>query len=256
MKINTTRPMTPRGNPHHGFTLVELLVTITIIVVLAALIFSITGKIRASAQQATALSAMRQVAVANVAYYTENNGSINVIRDNGERGLYEGGGGNKWFTNTFVGRMQPYLFAGIESSDGNVFQDQIISSFADLFRTTDIKTMAGTPFSGMTTYGDISGIPNPIAVNFNLRPKWGAQVPPRQVSSIEDPSRTLYLSYGRYYFDNTHGRVYTPVPKPGERPRGIYYLPNYQGIFCFLDGHVEMLSPPISEDLFGKPPTN
>jgi len=110
---NTTHIVTPRRSPCHGFTLVELLVTITIIIVLASLSFSITGKIRASAQQTTLLSAMRQIGIANVGYSAENNGDINVIRDASEKGPYEGGGGDKWFTNSFMGRMQPFLFGGL-----------------------------------------------------------------------------------------------------------------------------------------------
>lgn len=253
--IKKTHIGIPHGNPHHGFTLVELLMTITIIIVLAALSFVITGKIRASAQQTNALSAMRQIGVANVAYYSENNGDINVIRDAGEWGKYEGNG-MKFASNSFVGRMQPYLFADLESLGEKPLATQITSAFSNLFKTTDLKTMAGTPFSGVTVTTDGSGIRNPLAVNINLRPKWGKDSPPRRVSSIEDPSRTLYTTYGRYYFDETHGSVYTPLPKPGDRTRGIYYLPNRQGIFCFVDGHVEMLSPPLSENLYGTPPTN
>lgn len=83
MEINKTRIGIPRGKTRQGFTLVELLVTI--IIVLAAMVFVVTGKIRANAQQANAVSALRQIGIANVGCYTENNGAINVIRDSGQR---------------------------------------------------------------------------------------------------------------------------------------------------------------------------
>lgn len=246
------RIVLPRRGTRHGFTLVELLVTITIIIVLAALSVVVNGKVRDSARQANAISAMRQIGVANIGYYSENSGSINVIRDDGEKGSFESGGTDGWFKNSFVGRMQPFLFSGLDSGSGKTLAKQIEAAFADLYKTTDFKTMAGTSFSGVWPYADTSGILNPIAVNTNLRPKWGAASPPLKVSSIDDPSSMLYLTYGRYYFTKEHGKIYTPMPE-GKGVRGIHYLPNRQGIFCFLDGHIEVLSPPILEKFFEQP---
>lgn len=47
-----------------GFTLIELLIVIAIIAVLAALLFSVFGKARAQARQATCISNQRQIAIA------------------------------------------------------------------------------------------------------------------------------------------------------------------------------------------------
>jgi prepilin-type N-terminal cleavage/methylation domain-containing protein len=249
MKSSSTRIASLRVNRHRGFTLVELLVCITIIIVLAALVFSITGKIRASAQQATAMSSLRQIGIANVAYSSENNGDINVIRDTGEWGSFEGPG-SAYASNSFVGRMQPFLFAGIGTKDEKSLKNETYSAFRDLFQTSDLASMAGTPFSGVPIYADGSGIHNPISVNSKLRPVWGKTSPPLRVSSFGSPANVLYLTYGRYYFDLLQGSTYTPMPLPGDRRRTIYYLPNRKAIFCFLDGHIEMLSPPIPERLF------
>lgn len=249
MKINSIRIGIPRDNKSHGFTLVELLVSITIITVLAAMVFTITGKVRASAQQANALSSLRQIGIANVAYYTENNGAINVVRDAGEWGPYEGPG-TAYATNSFMGRMQPYLFASIGATGEKALATELKSSLNTLFNTTDPKTMAGTLFSGVTVTTDGSGISNPISVNSELRPDWGKINPPLRVSNFGDPSDILYLTYGRYYFDLLQGSKYSPLPLPGDRKRTIYYLPNRKGLFTFLDGHVEMLSPPLQERMF------
>lgn len=248
MKIRTTLIGIQQGKPRLGFTLVELLVTITIIIVLAALVFGVTGKIRASAQQTNAMSSLRQIGIANVAYSTEHNGAINVIRDTGEWGSGYEGPGSAYASNSFVGRMGPYLFAGLETTNEKTLAAGIKSSLGALFNTSNLASMAGTPFSGVPVYGDSSGINNPISVNLNLRPIW--RNPPLKVSSFGDPSGVLYLTYGRYYFDFLQGSAYTPLPLPGDRRRTIYYLPNRKAIFCFLDGHVEMLSPPIPERRF------
>ena len=253
--ITKARIGMPRSMPHHGFTLVELLISITIIIVLAALAFAVTGKIRASAQQSNLLSAMRQIGIANVAYYSENNGNINVIRDATEKGSYEGAGG-KWVSNSFMGRMQPYLFSGLEATDQKRLATEIKTSLSSLLVTSDLKTMAGTTFSGVPVTTDASAVPNPISINDRLRPKWGNANPPMRVSSYGDPSGILYMTYGRYYFSPEMGQTYTPLPQGDDRRRAIYYLPNRKGIFAFLDGHVELLSPPIDERLFGERPAS
>lgn len=54
-----------------GFTLAELLVTITIIVVLAALSVVGVSRMRSSANNSTCVSNIRQLAVAGLAYSTE-----------------------------------------------------------------------------------------------------------------------------------------------------------------------------------------
>lgn len=252
--IHITRTGVTQGKPRQGFTLVELLVSITIIIVLAALVFAVSGKIRANAQQSNLVSAMRQIGIANVSYYSENNGSINVIRDATEKGSYEGAGG-KWVGDSFMGRMQPYLFSGLETSDQKKLAASIRTSLGGLFGTTDLKTMAGSPFSGVPVTTDASAIPNPISVNDRLRPRWGNANPPQRVSSYGDPSGILYMTYGRYYFNPLLCEKYTPLPRAGDNRRAIYFLPNRKGIFCFLDGHVEMLSPPIEERRLGlRPP--
>lgn len=249
MKIEATPIGIPQAPRHGGFTLVELLVSITIIIVLASLVFVVTGRIRASAQQTNAMSALRQTGIANVAYQTENNGAINVIRDAGEWGPHEGPG-TAYASNSFMGRMQPYLFAGLGANGEKALAAEIKSSLNVLFNTTDPKTMAGTLFSGVPVTTDGSGISNPISVNSELRPEWGKLNPPLRVSNFGDPSDILYLTYGRYYFDELQGSKYTPLPLPGDRRRTIYYLPNRKAIFSFLDGHVEMLAPPLPERLF------
>lgn len=237
-----------------GFTLVELLVSVTIIITLAALVFAVTVKVRSSAQQTSAMFALQQIGTANLAYSSENNGAINVVRDAGEWGPWEGNG-MRYATNSFIGRMAPYLFPDLNTTNEKVFATEVKSSLNALFKTTDPKTMAGTIFEGVPVTSDGSGFSNPISVNGSLRPKWGKDNPLLRASSFGDPSGILYLTYGRYYFDQKQASAYRPLPGPGDRSRTIYYLPNRKGIFVFLDGHVEMLTPPISERFFPERPT-
>lgn len=59
-----------------AFTLVELLVVITIIVVLAGLLFSLTSKMKNRASSAISLSNLRQVAAAIMASASDNNSNL------------------------------------------------------------------------------------------------------------------------------------------------------------------------------------
>ena len=144
MKTKNIRGGVPQGKPGPGFTLVELLVAITIIIVLAALVFASPEKSGPSAQQANAVSAMRQIGIANVGYYSENNGNINVIRDAAEKGSYEGAGG-KWVSNSFMGRMQPYLFSGLETSD----QKKLAAAITNLLSANCSAPPTSRPWPGL-----------------------------------------------------------------------------------------------------------
>lgn len=72
-----------------GFTLVELLVVILIVIVLASLSFLGFSRIRAAADSATTVSNMRQLQVANQSYASDHNGryaSYKVLDE--EKGTY------------------------------------------------------------------------------------------------------------------------------------------------------------------------
>jgi len=230
-----------------GFTLIELLISITIIIVLAALVFTVTGKVRSKAFEANAVTALRQVGTAHIAYAADNNGAINMLRDVGER--QQEGRGGRWVADTFWGRMQPYLFTGIESGNQARLKQQLELSINGFFNSTNAKTMAGTPFQGVAVYGDLSGLPVPFGFNGQIRPAWNQ--PQTRLASVGDPARTIYCAYGRYFLRVSDGKEYRPLPtQGGSGARGYFFLNNRSAIVCFLDGHVEMLTPPIPDRLY------
>lgn len=59
-----------------GFTLIELLVVITIIAMLAAMLFPVFGNVRSSAEKAKCASNMRQIGMAVLEYVHENDGVL------------------------------------------------------------------------------------------------------------------------------------------------------------------------------------
>lgn len=68
--------ITPRSNPTHarGFTLVELMVAITITVILAALVFLGGKGVRQKADLATTINRLQGLAQANASYAADHNG--------------------------------------------------------------------------------------------------------------------------------------------------------------------------------------
>jgi prepilin-type N-terminal cleavage/methylation domain-containing protein len=60
-----------------AFTLIELLVVIAIIAILAAILFPVFAQAKAAAKTTSALSNLKQIAVANVLYMQDSDGSVN-----------------------------------------------------------------------------------------------------------------------------------------------------------------------------------
>jgi prepilin-type N-terminal cleavage/methylation domain-containing protein len=78
--MNTrTSEFTTRGHKtdaEHGFTLVELLVSIAIVAVLAALLFAVGSNFVKRAQMTTNMNTMRQIGIALLAYTGEHDGRL------------------------------------------------------------------------------------------------------------------------------------------------------------------------------------
>jgi len=246
MKRKPNRISTSQANLsfHRGFTLIELLVSITIILVLAALTMVVTGKLRASAYRANAMSSLRQVAAMNVAYSAENLGDINTMRYVGDP---KEGGGGAWVKNSFWGRLQPYLFPDVSENNQTRLKMELNERLDQLFNTPDADTMVNTVLNGSRIYHDGSGLPVPLAFNKNLN-KWGEIL---KVSSFSDPAQVLYAVYGFGLFDEADGETYIERPADRSKPENnIYYLDDRKAMAAFLDGHIESLSAPIPDRRF------
>jgi len=223
----------------NGFTLVELLVVITIIAVLAAVVMTLTQKIKARAYQANALSTLRQLGTFHVGYAAENSGDINTMRYGGDP---KEGGASGWVANTFWGRNQSFLFPDSAPTAQGQLGVALKRRINTLFSTPDSSKMTKTAISKSKIYHDTSGLPVPLAFNQNLVP-WGRF---EKVSNFSDPSQVLYATYGFNVFTETNGQAYVARALDGITVKNpIYYLEDAKMLAIFLDGHVEALSAPI-----------
>ena len=236
-----------------GFTLVELLVVITIIAVLASIVIVMTQKIRTRAQQANALSSLRQVGMFHVSYAMENAGDINTLRWDGDKLEGKlGGGGNAWVSNTFWGRFRSFLFSDSPPTDQKQLNDQLLIRICQLMGTPtpargEKLKMKNTVISDTPINYDTSGLPVPLAFNADLATynRWV------KVSSVSDPSQVLYATYGSGQFNENDGKAYAPMPRNGVSATSkIYYLDDRKALFIFVDGHVEALAAPIAARKF------
>jgi prepilin-type N-terminal cleavage/methylation domain-containing protein/prepilin-type processing-associated H-X9-DG protein len=105
------RPGFEIRRPHSGndgFTMVELLVVVTIIIVLAAVVFATFRRVTASAHRATCMGIMRQYAVAVNGYLADHQNRMPNIQSNWQTPNYSSQGGNQIY-----GHILPYL--GLET---------------------------------------------------------------------------------------------------------------------------------------------
>lgn len=89
---------------HTGFTLVEVLVVISIIVVLAALSFMGVSRMRNSANKVIATRNLSQLQIANASYAADHNGYyVDPIAFDSEGATYTSWAGNPEFVNMLIG---------------------------------------------------------------------------------------------------------------------------------------------------------
>jgi prepilin-type N-terminal cleavage/methylation domain-containing protein len=233
-----------------GFTLVELLIVIAIIAVLALLVFGLSSKMVQKARKVASINGMRQVAVGTLSYSSENNGSLNRVIFTGENTiLFEPipGLGDRWVSNTFWGRLQPYLFPDLKASNQSQLGADIRERVAQMLSTKNLNTMQGTPFQDSRIYTDTSGIRLPFAFNTSVS-QWNKL---SKLQSFDDTARVVYFSYGFSTFNESDAQVAVPPPiKNPSAESNIFWFPDGTAAFTFLDGHLEVLSPPLKAERF------
>ena len=223
-----------------GFTLIELLICILIVAILAVISFSLAGRFKNNARQVNAMGALREVAVANAGFAAENSGKINTMRWVGDPEE-----GKPWISNSYWGRMAPYLFSGATNNNQKELQKEIKSSLRSFFSTSNPSKMTGTVLDGSRIYHDASGLPVPFGFN-KEHYSWGKWA---SITQIENPARVMYVTYGFGFVTEDKAKEFQERPTDNTS-KPIYFMDDGKAIVVFLDGHTESVSAPFSGRMF------
>jgi len=207
----------------HGFTLVELLVTITIIVVLAAASLSGFKFSMKKVQMAKTLDNMRQLAAGTMLYAQDHNGYI-PRGDEGADGAGLGGRGIIWINHIAPNIGYPELDPRADSPMLNKSRDGMDQWTYLLTRYKDAPFVSAE-FEGdelakaKKKTGDAMG-----GIGYNIQPllptssannaSWGNPSAPIALSAITDHSdRCMYASSYDWHLADTPSRAYNRFGK-------------------------------------------
>jgi prepilin-type N-terminal cleavage/methylation domain-containing protein/prepilin-type processing-associated H-X9-DG protein len=207
---------------YRGFTLVEMLVTITIIVVLAALSLVGINRLRDGSRRAVSIGQLRQLGIGMTTFAAENNGYLPMSRK----------GSIYWPT-----LIHPYLASEIFLRPGSKNVPASPTQPEGYFGGVSALTAAGLPIRwNYIINGGGANLPFYEAPSSegNLDNARGYS---RSYASIEQPQRTVFMAEGKegnWWFNNA-GAV-TDSPR-------IYRWKNGTSNVLFGDGSTRTMNP-------------
>ena len=203
--------MSGPGQTTGAFTLLELLIVITIIAILAGLVLGVLGSVNAMRDQARSASNLRQWGVALAAYANDNDGYI-PRRGQGVQPVGQLTRPEDWFN-----ALPPYL--GMKGYGALVAAGARPKAGANsIFIRPGAKDPGATAF---LSYG----------MNMNLSP-WDLPQATK-LSLITRPAVTVFLAETPGQYASTY---------PSKRPYSCQAPYRNQGNILFLDGHVTAYS--------------
>jgi prepilin-type N-terminal cleavage/methylation domain-containing protein/prepilin-type processing-associated H-X9-DG protein len=203
--------MTLQNRKARAFTLLELLVVMTIIAILTGLVFGVMGPVNAMRDQTRSMSNLRQWGVALAAYAADNDGFI-PRRGQGVQPVAQLTRPEDWFN-----ALPPYL--GSQGYGALVAAGRRPKAGDNsIFVRPGAKDPGGTAF---LSYG----------MNMNLSP-WNLSLATK-LSQIASPAITVFLAETPGQYASTY---------PSTQPYSCQAPYRKQGDVLFLDGHVNSFS--------------
>lgn len=205
-----------------GFTLVEMLVTITIIVVLAALGLTGFSRAREGSRRTVSLGQLRQMGIGLTTFTADNNGYLPMSRK----------GGTYWPT-----LIHPYLSTEVFLRPGSKNVPASPSQPEGYFAGVSAQTSTGQPLRwNYIINGGGANLPFYEAPGSEGNPD-NARGYSRPYSSIEQPQRTVFMAEGKesnWWFNNAGAVI--------DSPR-IYRWKDGTSNVLFADGSTRNMNP-------------
>jgi prepilin-type N-terminal cleavage/methylation domain-containing protein len=224
--IKSQFSISPTSQVRRGFTLVEMLVVITIIIVLAALSFVGVTRARESAQRSGSLSNLRQLGIAMTSFTVDNNGFLPATRKSNGTYWPELVWGSLESQEAFMRPGSPNHPIS-SKGDGNGYFDLPVNA-------------ASTPLKQPIRWnyvinGGHAALPFAEVAATDAMPATLARGLSRPLSQITDPSRTLMLAEGNAAF-------WLNADAKTNSPRIRKWSNGTSGILWF-DGSAQSLNP-------------
>ncbi|MGH8047567.1 MAG: type II secretion system protein [Chthoniobacterales bacterium] len=217
----------------HGFTLMEILVVLAIIVVLFALAVPVFSSLITRGYQAAALTNMRNLGTAFVTFAGDNNGRFPIE---------DAPGSNSWDA-----AARPENQTVWYNALPHILGQRTVGEFAAAPRAYYLKSNVLFLPGAKYPVGD-SRLERPlfaIAMNSRLQRKNAAGIKPDgRLPQVAHPSTTvLFFEQGLKDEKKSYGAQgrYDGAPKGTARSFVARY--NGKGVLCFLDGHAAIFKP-------------
>lgn len=224
------RTSTHTPDMRKGFTLVELLVVITIIITLAAVSFVMVTKMRKNADAAKQTSIMHEIGPLLMLFTTENNGQIpaGVHKKELENGSFEH---NHWHQ-YLIAMTVPNVSLGAVKSEKwwNSNKPFLVNP---LWKLPSNGRIPKPWCSGYALNGQIVTNLGPQRAPWPPHATWYAQVP-FQLAAISEQSRVPIVAP----WDDYH---YTSIKKDSSNIK--QFTTDGKLPILFIDGHVETITP-------------
>jgi prepilin-type N-terminal cleavage/methylation domain-containing protein/prepilin-type processing-associated H-X9-DG protein len=208
ISADTTVGLRDRNRPHHGFTLVELLVAIGVIAVLLGLLIPVVGKARQAANFATCTANLRQWALAMHEYVLSNDNCL------------------------------PRRGQGVEAATQLDRDADWFNALPPMIEMTPYRQSAALghdPDSGIWVCPEAKAVSTPhrfnYAMNMWISPTQATS--PDRFDSLGDASSMAFMA------DGPPGHCSTVPGKPQYSPDARHCG---RANICFLDGHVAAYS--------------
>lgn len=216
-----------------GFTLVEVLVVISIIIVLAVLSVGGFSRMRSAADKATTTRNIAQLQIANISYAGDNNGFYAPVYGFDDQGVtYTSWAGNKDFISMLIGDVSDREIEEIDAKLGLKMPLTLLDPAAVRARKPEYDRIPAS--YGYNYEGSLGGWGSP-----------GASTIPLAVSQVRSPERSAAFFTATDFIAKYTGRFTWKGAAAVEgytKDGKIAYRHNKKALVAFYDGHVGEVS--------------